>query len=73
MSISRNFSVYSDLVYGFNQYAQVSLNISKLTAKTMVFGLATKKEIKFIESLKSCFEYCDGEKKIITNSIFNFK
>lgn len=69
----KHFSTYKSLKYGFKKNANVFINISNATSQ-MVFGLATKKEIKKLESLKTCIQYCDGKDQVskIQFSISNF-
>lgn len=57
------------MIYGFKKNSQVSLKISNLTTK-IVFGLATDKEIKKLNSLDSCLQYCDGQEKLIQIQFF---
>ena len=57
---------YTQMSYGFNKNAKISLNISKITTQ-FVFGLATKKEMENIKAMESYFQYCDGKKILSEN------
>lgn len=66
------------LSYGYKKNAQVQITLSNLSSQT-VFGLATQKELKKIQSLDSCFQYCNGKEHVFglqhyfeINESFNF-
>lgn len=53
------------LIYGFKKNAQVNIQITDLQTP-IVYGLATTKEIKHVNSLGNCSQYCDNLEKFFT-------
>lgn len=53
------FTVFSNLGYGFKKESFITLVINN-SINEMIFGLATKDEIKYIESLGNDNYYCTG-------------
>lgn len=68
------FQKYPLLAFGFKNQATFSYEIT-LPTSSMVFGLATKDEIKYIESLEPKSDYCNGNYSlaIIQNRVLSGK
>lgn len=59
VTTTTGFQKYPLLAYGFKKNASFYIDIS-IPTSSMVFGLATKDEIKYIESLSPNDDYCSG-------------
>lgn len=59
-NIESYFQKFNFLEYGFKKNATYTINFLDINT-TMVFGLATKKEIAEIEKIKDIPEFCTGE------------
>lgn len=58
------FKKFPKYEYGFNENATYNIDLSNSFYKHIIFGMATKKEMKYIKSVQNNYEFCDGKHQL---------
>ena len=58
------FKKFPKYEYGFNENASYYIDVSNSLDKPIIFGMATKKEMKYIKSVKNNYEFCYGKHQL---------